>query len=521
MKITFCISLVLLSLVTNILFAKTEANGARFTLHPDNAQEFPDSVSVTYFRGTIYADHGRTVLKAELNSGRAFTFVIPNEQHIIPFQILAYYPGGKHKWSDIYYAETSDDISAMFRRTEFGITAKKGLILNFSGNGAAKFLVKDLLVKNQETLHAKENKRIKELFGIDNELNRNNPISKLNSSNYYESQEFKDYLTDLYQSVLLSVKEGEMILAQNKRNLSSDMAIYYQHELNSYHSFRFFVNYLYNRTSVPNLKRSLRDFYFLKIPTLKPRDPENSLVKYSEAYVVKKNNEIAMELRFRFDGNRYPFHKLYDIIKATNNQEIREVLITELFTRPALLGYTLNDSKDSCFNDALNRISNPKLIEMLKRELLFAKGRNVYDFSFLDTAGIRVGLKDMKGKVFIIDFYGTGCGPCAFFAKRFEDEIYPEFAHNKSFSVINVSIDKNRSTWVKAIKSGKYTQKSSINLNAGELSWNHPMLRYYHVKSIPFVLLVDDDGRIISVLYAQSSSEISAMIRTALNKLIN
>lgn len=104
--------------------------------------------------------------------------------------------------------------------------------------------------------------------------------------------------------------------------------------------------------------------------------------------------------------------------------------------------------------------------------------------------GGEITLSSLKGQVVLVDFWASWCGPCRA-ANPEVVEMYNEFK-DKGFTVLGISLDKDKAAWLKAIEDDKLTWHHGSTLNA----WACPLAKSYGVSAIPHTVVVDRDGRI-------------------------
>jgi thiol-disulfide isomerase/thioredoxin len=100
-------------------------------------------------------------------------------------------------------------------------------------------------------------------------------------------------------------------------------------------------------------------------------------------------------------------------------------------------------------------------------------------------------LNQMRGKVVLVDFWASWCGPC-----RRENPnvkaLYEKYK-DKGFEILGVSLDSNRDAWIKAIATDGLTWKHISDLRG----WQSGHAELYSVSSIPQTVLLDREGKII------------------------
>lgn len=119
-------------------------------------------------------------------------------------------------------------------------------------------------------------------------------------------------------------------------------------------------------------------------------------------------------------------------------------------------------------------------------------GGKAPDFSAKNPEGKQISLKESMGKVTIIDFWASWCGPC-----RGENPnvvaLYKEM-HAKGLNIIGVSLDKDAAKWKEAIAKDGLVWPQISNLKF----WDEPIAKQYNVESIPATFILDAKGVIVA-----------------------
>lgn len=189
----------------------------------------------------------------------------------------------------------------------------------------------------------------------------------------------------------------------------------------------------------------------------------------------------------------------------------RQQFIAENPNSPALLPVisTLDLEKEftiyeSIINQLATGFSGSPNIEGVKQQYMqnkqkqealnfLAPGKPAPNFTQNQINGEPLSLSDLKGKVVLIDFWASWCGPC-----RRENpnvvRLYEKYK-DKGFTVLSVSLDKDKAPWVAAIEKDQLTWPYHVS---DLKQWGNEAAKLYQVSGIPFTVLVDQEGKIIN-----------------------
>lgn len=121
-----------------------------------------------------------------------------------------------------------------------------------------------------------------------------------------------------------------------------------------------------------------------------------------------------------------------------------------------------------------------------------ANGKPAPDFTQNDAKGRPLSLSSLRGKYVLIDFWASWCGPC-----RAENpnvvKAYNEYK-NKDFTILGVSLDDDKTAWLKAIKHDHLIWRQVSDLKG----WKNAVAQQYGIRAIPANILIDPKGIIIA-----------------------
>ena len=190
-------------------------------------------------------------------------------------------------------------------------------------------------------------------------------------------------------------------------------------------------------------------------------------------------------------------------VQLSQNIAVRQLLEknTDVLMSAFLVTYFDNDAEtyadlfEAVDNGLKEKYADNQFVKYVANKVRtnLGPGRMAPEIAMPDPDGKTRKLSDLRGKVVMIDFWASWCRPC-----RMENpnvvKLYKKY-HDKGFEIYSVSLDKDRTQWLRAIdQDGLEWANHVSDLNG----WTSSGGATYGITSVPSTVLIDRQGRIIA-----------------------
>lgn len=224
-----------------------------------------------------------------------------------------------------------------------------------------------------------------------------------------------------------------------------------------------------------------------------------------KSLVGKVNSQLKAGKRTEADlaDTLKEFDTLLEQHKGNKSDEVAQILLMKamLYIQVfkdsekgvGMLKQIKQDFPDSAQSKKMDEIIPmvEKQAEAQKVQSALKEGGVFPDFDEKDLEGKPLSIAKYKGKVVLVDFWATWCGPCVAELPNVL-KAYQKY-HDKGFEIIGISLDEDRDALTSFIKKKEMPWKQYFDGKG----WQNKLARQYGVNSIPATYLLDGEGKLV------------------------
>ncbi len=171
------------------------------------------------------------------------------------------------------------------------------------------------------------------------------------------------------------------------------------------------------------------------------------------------------------------------VLKGTSTDKVVEELRT---------AYTKVKGSDKGFDELLTNARNESMKEARKSILKERVNRRAVSFTVKDIDGKTVRLSDLKGKVVVVDFWATWCGPCRA-SFPFLQKVYEKYKDNPSVRILAFNTGENETGTQREELVRKFMAENKYTF---PVVYDEGYVDRYGVEGIPTKFIIDKNGKV-------------------------
>ncbi len=157
------------------------------------------------------------------------------------------------------------------------------------------------------------------------------------------------------------------------------------------------------------------------------------------------------------------------------------------------------------------------LLACLERYEKVAPGKMLPDFELKDPEGKAFSIKELKGKIVVMDFWASWCGPCRAYIPTIREH-YLRFK-DKGVEFVSISLDDNREKWMDAMADEKMEWQQARSEDG--FTEGKGLRQLFNITGIPYMLIVNKDGRIAEPLDYYNKEKLPLILERLCSEPLN
>jgi thiol-disulfide isomerase/thioredoxin len=240
----------------------------------------------------------------------------------------------------------------------------------------------------------------------------------------------------------------------------------------------------YTVTGGGKLQGIYKEYRAQRTALMQQRDSIVKLYDIKDPEGRKKAEEALEPLTDKF----YAFEDQF--ISSNDNQVGAYVMLTNLSSY--MQQGNAVEMYDKLGENARNSIEGQYMKKYVDRLRSLAVGNVAPNLIMTTPDGGELAIHDVKGKVKVLDFWASWCGPCRREIPNVK-RMYEKY-HDQGLEILGLSLDNDKDAWIKAIKDENLPWLHVSDLKG----WESIAAQTYSVQSIPAVYVLDADNKIIA-----------------------